>query len=109
MEIGKTVTTILTLISGISWTIVYILIIIRSFRDKTYGMPFWALAFNISWEFIFSFMLVSDASGLQGIINKVWFAFDVVILITYIKYGKKEWPQQLSKDFFILILFLSLL
>lgn len=100
MEIGKNLNNALTLISGISWTIVYILIIIRSFRDKTYGMPFWALAFNISWELIFSFVLVSATSGLQEIINRVWLTFDVLILIAYFKYGKKEWPQHISKSLF---------
>ena len=45
---GRTVTDILTLVSGVSWTLVYLLIIFRSYRDKTYGMPYWALAFNFS-------------------------------------------------------------
>ncbi len=100
MEIGKTVSTVLILISGISWTIVYVLIIIHSFRDKTYGMPFWALAFNFGWELIFSFVLVPAALGLQGIINRIWLAFDVLILIAYFLYGKKEWPSNISKNLF---------
>ena len=50
---GKTLTDTLTLVSGLCWTLVYILIIVRSYQDKTYGMPYWALAFNFSWEFIF--------------------------------------------------------
>jgi hypothetical protein len=100
MEVSKTVSTILTLISGISWTIVYILIIIHSFRDKTYGMPFWALAFNIGWEFIFSFMLVPDATTLQLIINRIWLVFDALILVAYFMYGMKEWPEHLSKKLF---------
>src|SRR5215212_2978808 len=100
MEISKTAITILTLISGISWTTVYILIIIRSFRDKTYGMPFWALAFNLGWELIFSFVLVPDTAGLQEIINRIWLAFDVLILVAYFLYGKKEWPENISKKLF---------
>lgn len=100
MEIGKSAAAILTLISGLSWTIVYILIIIRSFRDKTYGMPFWALAFNFGWEFIFSFVLIPDTVGLQGIINRIWLFFDAIILIAYFLYGKKEWPQRINKHLF---------
>src|SRR3954470_16847325 len=100
MEIGKTLNTFLTLTSGICWTIVYILIIIPSFRDKTYGMPFWALTFNIAWEFIFSFILVRNHLTLQRIINIVWFAFDVAILVAYFLYGLKEWPQHISKKLF---------
>lgn len=100
MEIGATLKTVLTIISGLCWTTVYILIIIRSFRDKTYGMPFWALAFNVGWEFIFSFVLIPDQLGLQGIINRIWLAFDVVILVTYIMYGKKEWPKNVPESLF---------
>jgi len=90
----------LTLTSGICWTIVYILIIIRSFKDKTYGMPFWALAFNISWEAIFSFVLISSTISLQIIINRVWLLFDVAIVIAYCMYGKREWTTQVSKKWF---------
>lgn len=100
MEIGPTLNTILTLTSGICWTIVYILIIIRSFKDKTYGMPFWALAFNISWEAIFSFVLLFPTMQLQTAINKIWLLFDVVILIAYCLYGQKEWPGQISRKWF---------
>jgi len=100
VEIDTTLHTILTLIGGIGWTIVYILVIFRSFRDKTYGMPFWALAFNIAWEFIFSFVLIPATLGLQGAINSIWFALAVVILFTYILYGKKEWSQGISKKLF---------
>src|SRR3954454_18599512 len=109
MEMGKTVNTVLTLIGGISWTTVYILIIIRSFRDKTYGMPFWALAFNFGWEFIFSFVLTGQRVGLQTIINRIWLACDVLILVAYFVFGKKEWPKNINKSLFYPYSFLGLL
>lgn len=100
---GKTLTDALTLVSGICWTLVYILIIVRSYRDKTYGMPYWALAFNFSWEFIFSFLLSthSPEHQLQLIINRVWLAFDVFIFVAYFMYGKKEWPSLIPRSLFI--------
>lgn len=110
---GKTVTDILTLISGLSWTLVYLLIIVRSYRDKTYGMPYWALAFNFSWEFIFSFVLSihSPDLQLQLIINRIWLVFDLFIFIAYFLYGKKEWPSHLPLSLFypysILVLIIS--
>jgi len=99
---GKTLTDILTLIGGLSWTIVYLLIIVRSYRDKTYGMPYWALAFNFSWEFIFSFVLSIDSPDLQLqlAINRVWLVFDVFIFIAYFLYGKKDWPAHLPRPLF---------
>src|SRR5579875_1083308 len=97
----KTLITMLTLVSGISWTLVYLLIILRSYKDKTYGMPFWALAFNIGWEFIFSFVLISYPLGFQEIINRVWLAFDVFVLAAYFIYGRKEWPANIATKPFI--------
>jgi hypothetical protein len=98
----KTTTDVLTLVSGVCWTGVYVLIILRSFRDKTYGMPFWALAFNFSWEFIFSFVLAptSPEWQLQLWINRVWLLFDAAILVAYFKWGKKEWSSTLPLALF---------
>lgn len=98
----KLTTDALTLISGLCWTGVYVLIIIRSYRDKTYGMPFWALAFNLSWEAIFSFVLLPTSPEwlLQLWINRVWLLFDAAILVAYFKWGKKEWSTTLPKVLF---------
>ena len=48
--------TVLTIVSGIFWTIAYINIIYRGFKDKACGMPLMVLGLNWSWEFIFAFM-----------------------------------------------------
>ncbi len=58
---------LLMLGSGLFWTATYILIIRRSILDRTYGMPLAALCANISWEFIFSFILPS--ASIQRIVN----------------------------------------
>jgi len=100
MKFDETTIILLTLLSGACWTIAYILIIVLSFRDKTYGMPFWALAFNLSWELIFSFLLSPESFPLQAFINKIWLAFDVLILIAYFQYGKNEWPGIISEGLF---------
>jgi hypothetical protein len=99
MKISPEMNFALTIISGLCWTMVYVLIIYRSIKDKTYGMPFWALAFNISWEFIFS-AIFKSADLTQLIVNHVWLAFDVVIVVCYFIYGKKDWPQSVSKVYF---------
>ena len=96
---SPTLVLVLTLISGISWTIVYIDIINRGFRDKTYGMPLFALAFNLAWEFMFGF-LVGEGFSLQRVVNIVWFLFDAVIVYTYFKYGRKDFPRTVERFFF---------
>jgi hypothetical protein len=93
----------LELISGFCWTIVYIELIRLGFRDKTYGMPLFALALNISWESIQFFTdIFTAAITAQTWINLVWFLLDVVIIYTYFRYGKEEFPKSMNQNYFIL-------
>lgn len=99
----------LTLLSGIGWIIVYEECIRLGFRQKTYAMPFWALALNISWEAIYTYSdIFLDAHGnLEGllaaqvIVNIFWVCLDCIILFTYFKYGRKEWPDKISEKYFV--------
>jgi len=84
---------------GLSWTIVYLLVIYRSFKDKMCGMPFIALAFNTSWEFLYSFVFPMKNNLMQNIINRVWFGFDVLICISFFLYGARNLKQQQKKWF----------
>lgn len=94
--------TLLSLISGICWTIVYIALIHVGFKQKTYGMPLFALALNISWECIYSFKdLTTNAANVQTWINMAWFLLDIVIVITYCKFGKKNFSQYFDTRFFL--------
>ena len=79
------------MVGGLFWSITYILIIRRGFKDKTFGMPMAALCANISWEAIFAFFSPHDAPQLY--VNYIWFSLDVVIVIQFLKYGKKEFPN----------------
>jgi hypothetical protein len=94
--------TVLTLISGISWSIVYLELINRGFRDKSYGMPLFALAFNLAWECVFAFVVVGNgAVSLQRVINGVWFALDLVIAFTYLRYGAQYFSKAVDRRWFL--------
>jgi hypothetical protein len=95
----ETLVIILILISGISWTVVYIEMIRRGFMDKTYGMPLFALALNIAWEFMFAFWVFGGVS-VQRIVNITWFLLDALIVYTYFRYGRREFPKA-SQPFFV--------
>lgn len=86
------------LVSGLFWTITYILIIRRGYLDKTYGMPLVALGANISWEFIFAFVLPHPFP--QRGVNMVWFALDFIILLTLLRYGPREFPGWSPRFFY---------
>lgn len=89
-------------ISGICWTIVYIECIRLGFKQKTYAMPFWALALNVAWETMHTILgYQEEGITLQVGFNAVWCVFDVGILYTYFKYGQKYFPDFLSKNVFI--------
>lgn len=86
-------------VSGICWTLVYLLIIKRGFQDKTYGMPLWALAANISWEFLFAFVLPSH-TGVQRVIDIVWFLFDAVIVYQFLRFGRPSFHGTVLERYF---------
>ena len=87
----------LTIVSGVCWCIVYEECIRLGFKQKTYAMPFWALALNITWEGIYSISDLRVSVDFQGIVNLIWFFLDIVIFYTFFKYGKQEWNKN-KKD-----------
>jgi hypothetical protein len=92
---------ILTVISGICWTVVYIVGIRVGFRDRSYAIPFYALALNIAWELLHAVFGFRAGVSVQTIVNTIWFAFDVGILYTYFKYGRKYFFAGLPASGFI--------
>jgi hypothetical protein len=93
--------TIVLTIGGIFWILAYVCIISKGFKDKTYGMPLIALCANISWEFIFSFIL--PPSPPQLFVNYLWFGLDSVIVFQFFKYHKNEFPNTSSLKVYITI------
>jgi hypothetical protein len=83
------------LFSGVAWTLTYIVVIYRGFKDKATGIPLIALGLNISWEFIYSFVFPSS-STVQLVINIVWFLFDIIIVAQKFLYGRDEYNANLK-------------
>jgi len=90
------------IIGGLFWSLTYILIIRRGFKDKTYGMPLAALCANISWEGVFSFIF--PVSPVQLYINYIWFLLDAIIVLQFLNYGKSEFPTLPYKKFYAMFL-----
>ena len=86
------------MIGGLFWSVTYVLIIRRGFKDKTFGMPMVALCANISWEAIFAFFSPHDAPQLY--VNYIWFSLDAIIVMQFLKYGKKEFPSMPRWQFY---------
>ena len=102
---------ILVIISGIAWTIVYIELIRKGFKDKACGMPLFALTLNFAWEVLYALdgLFISKSFILaQTIANVVWAFFDIFILVTWFMYGKKYMSKN-AKKYFISYTILALI
>ncbi len=69
---------ILTVISGTCWTVVYVEGIRVGFRDRSYAIPFYALALNIAWELLHTVFGFQSGVSVQTIINAIWFACESI-------------------------------
>ena len=104
---NSTLALILQLGCALFWVLAYILIILRSFKDKSYGMPLVALCANISWEFIFSFILPLPAP--QRYIVILWFGLDLIILLQFLLFGKSNFIEGFYKKIFYPLFLLTLI
>lgn len=80
------------------WTVAYILILNRAFRDRSFGIPIVALCANVSWETLASFFLGFPQAAAIG--NMVWLALDLVILFTCLKFGPEDFTHPEVKKWF---------
>ena len=95
------------LLCAIGWLIAYAGIIHRGFADATYGMPLAALVANLSWEFIYGFLLdpLGDYFHTSSIFG---FLVDAVIGWQAWTYGRDQFPGTLLGRHFGPLFLLSL-
>ena len=90
----------LTIVSGVAWTVVYIEAIRLGFRERTYAIPAAALALNFAWEAIYATRSVETGLSAQGVFNIVWGLADVLILYTFLRFGRAELPAWITPPLF---------
>lgn len=90
----------LTLFSAVAWTLVYAEAIRVGLRDRTYAMPVAALALNFAWEATYATTDFLAGVSPQGVVNVVWAAADVVIIGTYLRFGRAELPEFVTRPLF---------
>ena len=91
----------LTILSGIAWTVVYVDAVRIGFRDRSYAIPAAALALNFAWEVIYASHSAATGLSVQGVINIVWALADVVILYTFFRFGRAEFPAWVTRKLFL--------
>ena len=100
----------LVLLSGISWTIVYVECVRLGIRDRICSMPFWALVLNVSWETLYLALdILNKHKSPEIVINIVvvacWILLDCGILYTYFRFGKEYFPKEYLGLFYVWSLF----
>jgi len=88
----------LQLIGAVFWTIAYVVLIKRAFTLKTWGMPFFANWFNITYEFYTLFS--PSSSTFQRSVTFVWAVLDIFILGSYYMFAdpKTDFPYLISSN-----------
>ena len=92
---------ILSIISGICWTTVYLSAIRIGFKEQTYAIPLVALSLNFAWEIIYGVGGIFTIGNLQSWINFIWAILDAVVVYNYFRFGRSEFPPFLTRQFFI--------
>jgi len=90
----------LTLVSGIAWTVVYVAAIRIGFRQRTYAIPVAALALNFAWEVVYTVQSLSDVD-VQTFVNATWAVADLVIVVTFFRFGRAELPGFVTRGLFV--------
>jgi hypothetical protein len=90
--IGGAMVAFLTIVSGLAWTVVYLECIRVGLRERTYAMPLAALGLNIAWESTYAAHDLAGTVHLQGWINLVWALTDLIIVYTFFRFGRSEFP-----------------
>ena len=66
------------------------------FRDKSYAIPFYALALNFAWELLYTYHgFRINGVDAQNIFNAAWLTFDIGILYTYFRFGRNYFGRRL--------------
>jgi hypothetical protein len=75
------------IIGSLLWVVAYIFMIIRGFRDQSYGLPLLAIMLNFAWEFIYVFVYPPDNKIVLWL-RILWLAIDVFNVFLLVVYGK---------------------
>ena len=94
---------LLTLVSAVAWTVVYVEAVRVGWRGRTYAVPAAALALNLAWEWLYAgHGLATRPDDAQTWVDVVWGLADVAILVTYLRWGRRDLPALVGRRLFVL-------
>jgi len=84
--------------SSLFWTIAYILIIWRCFRDRSFGVPVVILCCNVPWEAIIAFSHRVPTPLHEAAL--AWLVLDLIMLYQCFRYGPDDFAHPVVKRWF---------
>ena len=90
------------------WVVCYIAVIRHSFKRKFIEMPMFVAAGNIGWEFVWSFLFITNmgTAFLWG--YRAWFFLDLFIFYLIFVYGYKQTGIPILQKYFkVMFLFVT--
>lgn len=85
------------------WIVAYVLIFLKARKDGTYGLPLLAICLNFSWETLSVFVWPNPVA-LWRWFDRLWLAFDLLLVHQLLKYGRREMQIPEVQRFFFPIL-----
>lgn len=80
-----------TALSGVLWSVSYILMAIQARRDRSYAMPIFCLCLNISWELVYGFIYG------PGLVNQLvfaqWVFVDIYLFYAIVQSAGDQWKH----------------
>ncbi len=95
---------VLTLVSGVAWTLVYVEAVRLGLAQRTYAIPLAAFGLNIAWELLYTILgFTGGRPDVQTWVNLVWAGGDAAILYTVLRYGPREFPSVRRSSFYAFV------
>jgi len=93
------------------WFIAYVLLVRNSIKKQFVEMPFFIVAGNLAWEFVWSFIYQTDLGSFYADGVKVCFFLDLFIFFMVLKYGSKQIVDIpfIKKHFVLIMLLLAIM
>jgi len=86
------------------WVIAYVMIVVKCFRERTYGLPLVAICLNFAWELLASFVYPNPVA-LWHFFDRLWLAVDVVLAYQLFRWGRAEQQiPELRRHFVLVVL-----
>jgi hypothetical protein len=91
------------------WVIVYLVVARNIIRHHFVEIPWAAVAANVAWEFVWSFIYDTNMGRLFSLGYQIWFFLDVFIVIGLYRYGTNQLSNPKSVPYFRRALTFSIL